>query len=156
VEVRYDTYCGLYCGACDTMLANENGTVTSLARSWKREPEDLICYGCKSSRVAKWCEKCGIRVCAIEKHVENCGDCTDFPCPRLQQFATDRSPHHHAVIENSKEAKRTGIQGWLEQQRVRWTCPQCGTRFSWYKRKCATCGARLADCRTRRTGQSKV
>jgi len=38
---RYDTYCGLYCGACEILLANEKGSVEALAQAWNRDPESL-------------------------------------------------------------------------------------------------------------------
>jgi hypothetical protein len=39
MDYRYDTVCGLYCGACDVLLANEKHEVASLAKAWDMKPE---------------------------------------------------------------------------------------------------------------------
>jgi hypothetical protein len=41
MDFRYDTSCGLYCGACDVLQANKSGTVETLAQAWGMEPDQL-------------------------------------------------------------------------------------------------------------------
>lgn len=144
---RYDTYCGLYCGACDTLLANEQDRVGLLARRWKMSAEALTCRGCKSGVASVWCTKCEIRRCAMARGVEFCFECTDYPCNQLRAFAADDSPHHSVVLKNLEAIRVKGVAAWLEEQKARWSCPQCGTRFSWYDRRCGRCRQRLYDCR---------
>jgi hypothetical protein len=42
--------------------------------------------------------------------------------------------------------RKLGVSRWLEFQRERWSCSECGTRFWWYGRVCTTCGATLRNC----------
>jgi hypothetical protein len=41
----YDSYCGPYCGACDTLMATEQGSVPVHAREWKRTAAELQVLG---------------------------------------------------------------------------------------------------------------
>ena len=78
-EFKYDTYCGLYCGACDIMAAFKKSTVENTKPQWEDLPvefrknipagkaADIICYGCKSDTVFIGCSKCLIRKCAKKK-----------------------------------------------------------------------------------------
>jgi len=55
------------------------------------KPEDVTdCDGCKSEtgRLYSGCWKCQIRKCAIEKGIENCAHCDDFPCEELEKLFT--------------------------------------------------------------------
>ena len=36
MKTKYDAYCGLYCGACYVMLANEKGTVEEVGKDKKQ------------------------------------------------------------------------------------------------------------------------
>ncbi len=143
---RYDTLCGLYCGACDVLIANENNTVEELANSWNMDPDVLRCHGCKSDVIAVYCTDCGIRACAVQKEVEYCFQCDEYPCPRLMDFRNDDHPHHSIVLQNLGSIRTKGIDKWLEEQRVRWNCSDCGNGVSWYDKTCAVCGSRLYSC----------
>ncbi|MGQ9706357.1 MAG: DUF3795 domain-containing protein [bacterium] len=145
-KYRYDTYCGLYCGACDALVATQEGRIDELAMSWESPPEDVVCYGCKTERVARCCNECLIRGCAINKKVEFCFQCDDYPCDLLVSFRDDRSPHHSIVLKNLREISENGVEIWLDSQRQRWSCPGCGKRFSWYDKFCSQCGSGLYNC----------
>jgi ribosomal protein L40E len=41
--------------------------------------------------------------------------------------------------------RERGVARWLEDQRVRWTCPGCGARLWWYAGTCRMCGATVRD-----------
>ncbi len=140
---RYDSYCGLYCGACDTLLANERGGVERLAREWGRTVAELTCHGCKTSVTAVFCSRCQLRSCAHGRGVEFCVECPDYPCPKLRAFQGDGRPHHAAVLANLERLRAVGREQWLAEQAAQWSCSGCGRRFSWYERRCAACGANL-------------
>ena len=72
-ELHCDSYCGLYCGACDMWVAyrraQERGTDASwdgvqfpLKRHFATAP--VICHGCKGDVVFRGCRACPIRACA--------------------------------------------------------------------------------------------
>jgi len=143
---RYDSYCGLYCGACDTLLANERDEVNKLAIKWKRKLKELICHGCKSASHAIFCQKCNIRKCAVSKKVDFCYQCKDYPCKLIIHFRYDNSPHHSVVLKNLAIIKQIGVSKWLARQKVRWSCSKCRRKFSWYDKMCRKCGNKLYNC----------
>jgi len=145
MEFRYDTYCGLYCGACEVLIANKNGEVEKLAKAWNMKPKELRCHGCKTETTASFCATCDVKKCA-ENKVEFCFQCNEYPCARLVEFKNDKYPHHSVVLKNLNSIRDKGINKWLEEQETRWSCPGCGTKFSWYDKVCKKCGEKLYSC----------
>ncbi len=146
MEFRLDTYCGLYCGACDILIANWHGAVEELAQAWSVDPESLRCQGCKSEVVCIYCAGCAIRQCAQSRKLEFCFECEEYPCAGLVAFRNDGTSHHAIVLRNQQFIRDQGWERWLEAQQGRWTCPKCGAGFCWYDQKCKNCGTALYDC----------
>jgi hypothetical protein len=157
-EFRYDTYCGLYCGACEVMKACQKGLATGIPARWEDLPErfrdnigksELSCRGCKTGTVFEGCRGCSIRACARGKKVESCILCRDYPCPTVLQKNgyLDRIggflPHTRVMFKNLGVIKEKGTDGWLRERERDWRCPQCGTCFSWYQDRCQECGKDL-------------
>jgi hypothetical protein len=95
-------YCGLNCVTCRIYLATREknlkkqrqmregiaryitehfGTVT--------RPEDITdCDGCtiKDGSIFSGCQKCQVRKCAREKHLENCAYCSAYACEKLSKL----------------------------------------------------------------------
>ena len=142
---RYDTYCGLYCGACPVLRANEENRVAKQAEEWKTQPEEITCHGCKSDVLSGYCRSCEIKACAVEKGLEFCVDCTEYPCACLVAFRDDEWLHHSAITRNLMELERIGLVRWLEAQAARWRCPACSHRTSWYDETCSACGANVVS-----------
>lgn len=163
-ESNHDTYCGLYCGACDILRSHEKGQESKFAYLWTKptlkahlnaqgvtydEEKDLQlkCQGCKSDDVFIVCRICKIRECAISKNIEHCSDCEDYPCQiynewnKLQVFL----PHITAVKGNLETINKDGAEKWLSDQKKQWECPECGKAFSWYSTKCDSCGTDLSE-----------
>ena len=146
MEIRYDSYCGLNCGACPVGIANELGDlegIRKMAGEWGRDPDDLRCGGCKTDLTAVFCTDCGMRVCAMEKKLEFCSECDDFPCGKITKFRNDDAPHHSAVFSNLAKIREMGLENWLDAEAARWSCPECGNRFGWYSKTCDQCGKEL-------------
>lgn len=146
MDYRRDSVCGLYCGACDVFLANQEDRVDAAAKAWGMGPEQLACHGCNSSIHAIYCAGCEIRDCASSKGVEHCADCREAPCDKTLAFRNDRHAHHSVILENQRQWRTLGRDAWLEKQTLRWQCPDCGTRFAWYDTRCKTCGVGLFAC----------
>ena len=146
MEFRYDTFCGLYCGACDVLQASKRGTVEALAQAWGMEPAALRCQGCKSPVNAVYCVNCDIKACAEERQLDSCFQCDDYPCARLVDFRNDEHPHHSIVLQNLGQIQRVGLGHWLADQRARWSCPRCGSEFTWYDKSCGICGGAVSNC----------
>jgi hypothetical protein len=75
--------CGLYCGVCGVYMAsrdNNQKLKDKLANAYGVTPEQIVCKGCLSNEKFVYCEKCGIRMCVMEKNYEGCHQCKEFPC----------------------------------------------------------------------------
>lgn len=149
MEVRYDTFCGLNCGACPVGMANElddDDALTRMAEEWKRKREELACTGCRTDVTAEFCTRCEMRKCAMERDLDFCFQCGDYPCDVITRFRNDDAPHHSAVFSNLAKIREKGVETWLREEKERWACTGCGTRFTWYDETCTECGGDLYSC----------
>jgi hypothetical protein len=144
-EYVYDAYCGLYCGACHILIANEAGNLAERAAAWNQDAAALVCRGCKAEIVAAHCADCEMRRCARARALTSCGECADYPCETLRSFRDDGYAHHAAVVKNLEAGRELGREGWLAAQDARWRCPACRTRFGWYDKKCPACGGPVTN-----------
>jgi len=146
MSYRFDSFCGLYCGACLTLRANKEGKVEEAAKAWGMKPEDLVCNGCKSEVNASSCRECEIKACAKTKGVDFCIECPDYPCQYLKDLQADEWVHHRVILDNLERIKSAGLDNWLAEQKERWSCPNCGNPTGWYDAKCKKCGAEVVSC----------
>gem|GEM_PF-1147868 len=76
------------------------------------------CQGCAPEKH----EDCHFVQCCLEREIEHCGFCSDFPCMRLIQFCPDDRPGcpqgYH--IDNLRARAKMGTIAWLEAQQERW------------------------------------
>jgi hypothetical protein len=161
-QFRYDSYCGLYCGACDIMATYKKSSAEGRTATWDDLPtefsknlpwskkSEIICYGCKSDTVFVGCRRCFIRKCAKNKmRVDVCFDCKKYPCLKIKSmnflriFMQKKLPHVNSVFNNQIFIREKGNTAWLAQQKEIWKCPECGTDFSWYTKTCGNCGREL-------------
>jgi hypothetical protein len=138
--------CGLYCGACShyrASLPQRKHLLEQAVRSG-RIPEAYTCHGCRSAHlyVHPGCAQCQIRACAEAKGYLHCGQCQEFPCDRLISFRDDGHVHHLDVCDQLEQLNEKGVDLWLVEQGLLWTCT-CGARFSWYEAHCQACGKDL-------------
>ncbi|MEE9912998.1 MAG: DUF3795 domain-containing protein [Deltaproteobacteria bacterium] len=143
-----DTYCGIYCGACSIAAYSQTGRTDGFVACLGSVPKaDLACCGCKSGTVYAGCSTCSLRRCAREKNVAHCIDCADYPCKDYSTWQTVAKflPHTHEAPASLAAIKRYGVDHWLDAQKKRWSCPDCGAPFSWYVPACYKCGRELAS-----------
>ena len=138
-ELRYDSYCGIYCGACEIMHAETEEDEARVLKLWEGTlnagPGQMHCSGCKSDNLFFNCAQCVMRPCAINRGVEFCIECEEYPCGYYEagKQAVDQVPylqHMKAIIGNQRYIKDHGVERWLEDQKNKWQCPQCGTSFA--------------------------
>lgn len=100
-------FCGLRCDKCPTFIATRDNDDQARAKTaamyekafgWKLKPSDINCDGChaESGRIIAYCRECDIRKCGREKGYENCGQCPESPCEKIERF--------HAFAPASKAA----------------------------------------------------
>ncbi len=147
-ELKYDTYCGLYCGACPCYIASNEGTLEELSKKFNRPVEELECYGCKITQTPlTGDDRCGILNCAVDRNLESCHECEDYPCDRLKNFQGDQAPHHSAIFKLFDQRKKLGVDAWFAEQKKRWSCTECESKTSWYDTTCIKCGVTLYSCK---------
>ncbi|HNX37457.1 MAG TPA: DUF3795 domain-containing protein [Candidatus Cloacimonadota bacterium] len=134
---KYLTCCGLFCGACTSMLLHEKNEGDPALKDFSCEYKEEPCPGCGSGCVPD----CEFNSCCKAHGVVTCAFCPDYPCARIRNFSVDEWPHHIDVLENLSRMKEIGIEAWIEEQKKCWTCPDCGARTHWYQSKCRDCGA---------------
>jgi hypothetical protein len=85
-------FCGNDCNRCKRYIATQNGLepLKQVAILWKRlsyrdiiePPEKMACYGCSSAVGCRY----GIKECALENKVDNCGLCSRYPCNKIENM----------------------------------------------------------------------
>jgi hypothetical protein len=140
-------YCGLYCGSCETLRAWREKDYLLLKKEAEesgRLQEEIRCEGCKSDDVIFWCQRCRIKGCAIERGLDFCSACIDFPCDLLLEFEGSQ-PHHRGVTSELRKIQESGVDEWLKEQDEKWRCPSCDSRTTFYDNECKKCGVILKD-----------
>ena len=95
--------CGLDCAKCDSYnatQANDQAALAALAIKWTKEynatgltAANVQCDGCMlAGRKIGHCSECQIRLCAIERGVQNCAVCPDYACEKLSAFLQQVPP----------------------------------------------------------------
>lgn len=51
--------------------------------------EQINCGGCIAIQKPFWGDECPVKSCCENKGKEHCGECAEFPCGLLKQFAYD-------------------------------------------------------------------
>ena len=101
------------------------------------------CPGCRSSAVNKpiYCNTCTIAHCGkrLSNEWSDCSSC-DTPCRRMKALDKRyRTKYHMSVLENLAMIRRVGMDRFLDDQRIRFCCPNCGSILSVHRTKCPAC-----------------
>ena len=121
------SYCGLYCGLCDwrtrvperakalaeSLQTAENEGPEGFSRFLKGPtsvPEDKCCRSGKCGA-----PHCAIRKCAIEKSIETCPQCQDYPCRRVMTLAKSEP----TLLHDGERIREHGLDQWIEEQEER-------------------------------------
>jgi hypothetical protein len=120
--------CGMNCGICLGYLRN------------KRK-----CPGCRGDDAQKMasCTRCVIKNCETLKSNKSgfCYECAIIPCLRLRQLDKRyRTKYKMSMLENLSQIKETGLNVFIENERERWKCPQCGGVICVHSGYCLVCG----------------
>ena len=123
--------CGLDCSLCKRALDEEDP-----------------CPGCNGPDENKpdFCrEKCGVILCRKrrEKGYAYCDECPDYPCADVKEKEdryTSQYPLYESPARNLKDIREKGMAKFLEEQRERWTCGDCGGVVCVHTGICCGCG----------------
>lgn len=106
------------------------------------------CEGCLQSDDGKpeHCRKCKIKDCVKGKALKYCFECGEYPCKRLKYLDKSyRTRYGASLQENSLFVKENGLAEFMEQQKKKYTCPECGGIISIHDRECSECEKGFAN-----------
>lgn len=76
--------CGIDCGKCKFKI-------------------DKKCPGCGALKGKPFWGRCELYTCAESKNLTNCGECKEFPCKMLKEWASGENPERiQNLIDNNK------------------------------------------------------
>lgn len=109
--------CGIDCGLCELYTCRDDQQMYAYLLSKGIPQEKLPCDGCRD--IKGQCPviggTCATYLCATEKKIDFCFDCTEFPCSKLNPSAdrADVLPHNLKVF-NLCIIQRKGLESFIE------------------------------------------
>lgn len=125
--------CGMNSAICSHHLALEH----DVKGKGIRMP---YCTGCRprDKNCAFLKKRCEL---LVNKRVEYCYECNDFPCQNLKRIDKRyRRDYHMSMIENLEYIKKHGITQFLVKEYEKWKCPECGGVICCHNGICFNCG----------------
>jgi hypothetical protein len=122
--------CGMNCGICMAYLRDKNH-----------------CPGCrvKDANKAVSTQRCKIINCEDYQNgnLKYCFDCERYPCIRIKNLDKRyRTKYNMSMIENLGNIKESGIELFVQNEAMRWTCSECGGTVNVHRGCCFSCGAK--------------
>jgi hypothetical protein len=119
--------CGMNCGIC---------------RGYLREKKK--CPSCRESNENKSvsCVNCKIKNCneLNKNNYKFCFKCKKFPCEKIKHLDKRyRTKYNISMIENLENIKKLGLREFVNNEKIRWTCHQCGGTICVHRGYCYTC-----------------
>ena len=108
--------CGIHCGMCVLNQAGSDEELRTLVSEKLHLPKDkVVCSGCRA--INGFCpvnhEQCATWLCAKEKGVAFCSECTEFPCRKLMPCADRASELPQNIKVFSLTLRKTkGDEEW--------------------------------------------
>lgn len=124
--------CGMNCRLCWGFIREKNS-----------------CPGClridnQETQKSKCRSSCKIRNCEhiTKGKTRYCSDrCDSFPCARLKQLDKRyQARYGMSMIENLEMIDESGIRKFIQNEKRKWTCPECGDLICAHKPACLCCG----------------
>ena len=116
---------------------------------WGYVREKNTCPGClgadsRESQKSKFRNTCKIRNCEQLTRGKSgyCSDCCErFPCARLKQLDKRyRTKYGMSMIANLKMIQEGGIRKFIQNEKRKWICPECGEMSCVHRPSCLSCG----------------
>lgn len=121
--------CGMNCYVCYKHLKN-------------KKP----CLGCLGQDDCKpeHCRKCKIKDCAVGQGLAFCSECPTYPCVLIKRLDKSYQQRYQvSLIDNAIRLKTVGAIQFLSEERIKWTCADCGGVICLHDRICSECGKDL-------------
>lgn len=119
--------CGINCGICIGFLRERNR-----------------CEGCWSFDASKSKSRlvCKIKNCEALTATDSkfCYDCVKFPCSRIKNIDLRyRTRYKMSNIDNLLLIKESGIENFIQLERLKWSCKKCGGTICVHRGFCLDC-----------------
>ena len=134
--------CGLYCGVCAVLIAHRDNNAKfkeRLTGVYNVTADQVRCQGCLSDERFVYCQTCPIRSCTIEKGIEGCHQCQDFPCKFIDDFSI--AVGKKVILRAISAWRELGTERWMEEEEKRYHCPKCGYKLFRGAQRCRNCGS---------------
>jgi hypothetical protein len=119
--------CGMNCSICYAYLRKKNK-----------------CPGCnipdKNKPITRI--RCKIKTCKFfkNKKAKFCFECNDFPCKNLLHLDKRyKTKYHMSQIENLKNIETKGINNFIKNQEIKYTCKKCSGTICVHTNICSDC-----------------
>jgi len=127
--------CGMNCAICIGYLRERNP-----------------CPGCGGSddRKPRHCVICRIKNCPELEATDNAFgfECSKFPCARLRRLDNRyRTKYRMSMIDNLQRIRELGLDGYIDREKERWKCPECGGIVCVHRDDCLTCSSSTRSTR---------
>ncbi len=138
--------CGVHCGVCPYLIAyktNDTSLKEKLAKSIGIKPEKIVCEGCRSDLPLYFCKICKIKSCVLEKGIESCAECDNYPCEHIINY-----PFKPFIVREKWDVnyrKKYGKEAWISTTIQINSCPSCHTLTHWAAKICKKCGTQLKE-----------
>lgn len=105
-----------------------------------------ICVGCNNigSRLYH-CTVCSIKTCPEKNGNETllCTECRKFPCRRIKNLDKRYTAKYgESPIKNLHKINDIGLKEFLETEKEKWKCNECGNLLCVHRAVCLICGAK--------------
>jgi hypothetical protein len=123
--------CGMNCAICMNYLRDKNK-----------------CPGCRGPDINKRVTRvrCKIKNCEAfnSNNRKFCFECGKYPCEKLKHLDTRyKTKYNMNMIENLEYIKNFGINNFLDNEKIRWTCDEFGGTICVHTGLCNSCGKKM-------------
>lgn len=120
--------CGMNCGICMAYLREKNK-----------------CPGCRlfNAKEPVSIARCKIKNCEViqKDKIKYCFECNSFPCKNLKHLDKRyQTKYNMSMIENLNNIEKLGIRAFVKNEKMRWSCSECGGTICVHKGYCYSCG----------------
>jgi len=132
--------CGLYCGVCGILIAHRDNNIKfkeRLTTVYGVTVDEIKCEGCLSDELFGYCQTCSIRSCTIDKGIEGCHQCNDFPCKFIENFPIPVGKK--VILRAIPTWREIGTKRWMEEEEKRYRCPYCDYKLFRGAKRCRNC-----------------
>jgi hypothetical protein len=132
VEEKLIAPCGMNCNLCSGYIAWQHDVKS-------KDIKMPYCKGCgpRDKQCAFLKKRCEL---LLNKKVQYCFECSDFPCKNLSHIDKRYRTHYKmSMIKNLECIRDEGITQLLISEEKKWKCPNCGSVICCHNGICFNC-----------------